>query len=109
MLNTTDSIYPKVIPVEYPVTGEAPSPFKIGVVDIATAVTQWMKIPTDSVLQSYVPRMEWVAGSKELIIQHLNRKQNISDLMLCDIQSGRSTVIYHETDSAWIDIQPLWD
>ena len=109
MLNTTDSIYPKVIPVEYPVTGEAPSPFKIGVVDIATTVTQWMKIPTDSVLQSYVPRMEWVAGSKELIIQHLNRKQNISDLMLCDIQSGRSTVIYHETDSAWIDIQPLWD
>ena len=109
MLNTTDSIYPKVIPVEYPVAGEAPSPFKIGVVDIATAKTKWIKIPTDSVLQSYVPRMEWAYNNKELIIQHLNRKQNISDIMLCDVNTGNSKIIYHEEDKAWIDILPLWD
>jgi len=30
MLNTTDSIYPFVVPVEYPKVGEAPSPYKIG-------------------------------------------------------------------------------
>ena len=109
MLNTTDSIYPKVIPVEYPVAGEAPSPFKIGVADIATAQTKWMDIPTDPVLQSYVPRMEWAANSNELIIQHLNRKQNESELMLCNAATGVSGVIYREMDSAWIDIQPLWD
>lgn len=109
MINTTDSIYPKVIPVEYPVSGENPSPFKIGVVDIGSAKTTWMKIPTDPVLQSYVPRMEWAANSNELIIQHLNRKQNLSELMLCNTASGNSTVIYTERDSAWIDIQPLWD
>ncbi|MEP6749237.1 MAG: DPP IV N-terminal domain-containing protein [Bacteroidota bacterium] len=109
MLNTTDSIYPRVVPVEYPVAGEAPSPYKIGVVDIATAQTKWMDIPTDPVLQSYVPRMEWAANASELIIQHLNRKQNESKLMLCNTATGASNTIYTETDSAWIDILPLWD
>ncbi len=109
MLNTTDSIYPRVIPVEYPVAGEAPSPYKIGVVDISTVQTKWMDIPTDPVLQTYVPRMEWAVNSTDLIIQHLNRKQNESKLMLCNIASGASATIYTETDSAWIDILPLWD
>ncbi|MEO5591160.1 MAG: DPP IV N-terminal domain-containing protein, partial [Chitinophagaceae bacterium] len=109
MLNTTDSIYPRVVPVEYPVAGEAPSPYKIGVVDIATAKTKWMDIPTDPVLQTYVPRMEWAADNNELIIQHLNRKQNESKLMLCNAVTGVSNIIYTEKDSAWIDILPLWD
>ena len=68
-----------------------------------------MNIPTDPVLQSYVPRMEWAANNNELIIQHLNRKQNTSDLMLCDVATGNSKTIYEEKDSAWIDILPLWD
>ncbi|NCI47932.1 S9 family peptidase [Sediminibacterium soli] len=104
MLNTTDSIYPFVVPVEYPSAGEPPSPYKIGVADIATAKTKWMSIPTDPVLQSYVPRMEWAAGNSQLIIQHLNRKQNESNIMLCDIASGRSTSIYQEKDPAWVDV-----
>jgi dipeptidyl-peptidase-4 len=109
MINTTDSIYPKVVPVEYPVAGEAPSPYKIGVVDITTAQTKWMDIPTDPVLQTYLPRMEWANNNNELIVQHLNRKQNESDLMLCNTATGASKTIYNEKDSAWIDILPLWD
>ena len=109
MVNNTDSIYPFAVPVEYPIAGEPPSPFKIGVVDIASAKTQWMNIPTDTVWQSYVPRMEWAANSNQLIVQHLNRKQNQSDLLLCNVASGASQVIYTEKDSAWIDILPLWD
>jgi len=109
MLNTTDSIYPRVIPVEYPVAGEAPSLYKIGVVDISNGTINWMNIPTDPALRSYVPRMEWAANSNELIIQHLNRHQNESQLMLCNISSGAVNTIYTEKDSAWIDILPLWD
>ncbi|WP_242696349.1 S9 family peptidase [Longitalea luteola] len=109
MVNNTDSIYPFAVPVEYPVAGEPPSPFKIGVVNIATAKTQWMDIPTDPVLQSYAPRMEWAANSNELIVQHMNRHQNQSDLRLCNAQTGASQVIYTEKDSAWIDILPTWD
>lgn len=109
MVNNTDSIYPFAVPVEYPSAGEAPSPFKIGVIDITSARTKWMAIPTDPVWQSYVPRLEWAANNTELIIQHLNRKQNESQLMLCNVQSGAAQTIYTEKDSAWIDILPLWD
>jgi dipeptidyl-peptidase 4 len=109
MIDNTDSIYPFLKPVEYPVAGEPPSPFKIGVIDLNNATTKWMNIPTDPVLQSYVPRMEWAANSDELIIQHLNRKQNESEVMLCNIASGKSTSIYKERDSAWIDIISIWD
>ena len=109
MIDNTDSIYPFIKPVVYPIAGEPPSPFKIGVVDISNAKTTWMNIPTDPVLQSYVPRMEWAANNNELIIQHLNRKQNTSDLMLCNAATGNSKTIYEEKDSAWIDILPLWD
>jgi dipeptidyl-peptidase 4 len=108
MINNTDSVYSRAVPVEYPVAGEPPSPFKIGVVDISTAKTKWMNIPYDNVLGSYVPRMEW-AGSKEVIIQHLNRKQNESRVMLCDIATGNAKTIYEEKDPAWIDIIALWD
>jgi len=109
MINNTDSVYPFVKPVEYPIAGEAPSPFKIGVVDIANAKTKWMDIPTDPVLQSYVTRMEWADNNDELIIQHLNRRQNVSDVMLCNATTGTSTTIYHEEDPAWIDNIAIWD
>ena len=109
MLNNTDSIYPHVVPVEYPIAGEKPSKYKIGVVNIATAKTAWMKIPDDATWGTYVPRMEWASNNNELIIQHLNRKQNESNLMLCDAKTGASKTIYTEKDPAWIDILPLWD
>ena len=109
MLDNTDSIYPISKPVEYPIAGEPPSPFKIGVVNISSDNTIWMDIPTDPVLQSYVPRMEWAANSNELIVQHLNRKQNESWIMLCNAATGKSNTIYSEKDSAWIDFIGLWD
>lgn len=109
MLNNTDSIYPKTVPVEYPVAGEPPSKYKIGAVDVTTGKISWMKIPDDPKWRTYVPRMEWAANNNELIIQHLNRKQNESNLMLCDVRTGNSKTIYNEKDSAWIDILPAWD
>jgi len=107
MLNTTDSIYPFVIPVEYPKVGESPSPYKIGVVDIATGQTQWMNIPGDP-QQTYLPRMEWAANSSELIMQQLNRKQNDSKLFIGRISDGSTTQLYEEHDSAWIDCKGAW-
>lgn len=110
MINNTDSIYPFAVPVEYPVAGEAPSPFKIGVVALNNpTITKWMQIPTDPILQSYVPRMEWAANSTQLVVQHLNRKQNESEILLCDVVTTKTNPIYHESDQAWIDILALWD
>ncbi|HXO75477.1 MAG TPA: DPP IV N-terminal domain-containing protein, partial [Puia sp.] len=107
MLNTTDSTYPFVVPVEYPVAGEAPSPYKIGVVDVSSGVNRWMDIPGDA-RQTYLPRMEWAANSSELILQQLNRKQNESWLLLSDIATGKTVPVYDEKDSAYIECKGAW-
>lgn len=109
MINNTDSIYPVAIPVEYPSAGERPSPFRIGVVSVASAKTTWMQVPYDTVLGSYAPRMEWASNSNELIVQHLNRKQNETNILLCEAATGTTHTIYTEKDSAWIDVISLWD
>jgi len=109
MINNTDSIYPFAMPVEYPVAGQKPSPFKIGVVSLTTNKTKWMNIPNDTILETYLPRMEWAANSSELIVQHLNRRQNQTAILLCESNTGKVTSIYHEEDSAWIDLQQEWD
>ncbi|UAY51633.1 S9 family peptidase [Ferruginibacter albus] len=107
MLNTTDSVYSKVIPVEYPKVGESPSPVRIGVVNASGGATQWMNIEGDP-RQHYLPRMEW-ADANTLVVQQLNRKQQESKLIYCDAASGSSTTFYKENDNAWIDIKSRWD
>lgn len=107
MINTTDSVYSQVIPVEYPKVGEQPSPVKIGVVSLATKQTTWMRIPGDPA-NNYLPRMEW-SGADELIVQQLNRKQNESRLYFCNATNGKAKEFYKETDKAWIDIKSRWN
>ena len=107
MLNTTDSAYSRVIPVEYPKVGEPPSPVRIGVITVANGNVKWMNIPGDPA-QNYLPRMQW-ASSNELIVQQLNRKQNQSRLFYCNIADGSSKDFYDESDKAWVDVRNFWD
>jgi len=103
MLNNTDSIYPQLVPVEYPKVGEKPSSCKVGVVNIADAKTRWIYIHGDP-SQNYIVRMEFIPASNNLLIQQLNRKQNVSKLLISEIATGNSKVIQEETDEAWVDI-----
>ena len=102
MLNTTDSNYSKVIPVEYPKVGESPSPARIGVVTLNGGVIRWMKIEGDP-QQHYITRMEWTSPN-ELIVQQLDRKQQESRLMYCRTTDGNSTTFWAENDDAWVDL-----
>ena len=102
MLNTTDSNYSQVIPVEYPKVGEPPSPVRIGVATLGKRNIKWMDIDGDP-QQHYLPRMEW-AGPDELVVQQLNRKQQESKLIYCDVSNGKSQTIWAENSSAWVDL-----
>ncbi|WP_426670018.1 DPP IV N-terminal domain-containing protein [Mucilaginibacter sp. McL0603] len=108
MLNTTDSIYPYNVPVEYPVAGEDPSSCKVGVVDISTAKTTWIDVPGDNV-QHYIPRMEWTTNSNEIILEQLNRAQNESKIFVGNVSNGAAHVIHQENDKAWIDGKARWN
>jgi dipeptidyl-peptidase-4 len=103
MINNTDSLYSFTIPVQYPKVGQDPSSAKIGVVDVATKTTTWMKVPGDS-KQHYLPRMQWIPNENQLLVQQLNRKQNHLKIFQCDASSGDARLAYEETDEAWIEM-----
>ncbi|WP_443947191.1 S9 family peptidase [Pedobacter sp. AW1-32] len=107
MINNTDSIYPFTIPVEYPKVGENPSACKVGVVDVANADTKWLDVPGDQI-QHYIPRMQWIPGSNEIILQQLNRQQNENIIFVCNALNGSAKAVYTETAKAWIDAENEW-
>ena len=108
MLNTTDSVYSKIIPVEYPKVGQPPSSVRIGVITILNENIKWMSVPGDP-QQHYIPRMEWADNANEIILQQLNRKQNESKLFYCNAITGKAHNFYTENDKAWIDIKSRWN
>jgi dipeptidyl-peptidase 4 len=107
MMNNTDSTYSFNVPVEYPKVGETPSPYRIGIVNIATTKTKWAEIPGDP-QNTYLPRVEW-SGVNELVMQQLNRKQNQSKLLYVNTINGKAMEFYTESDDAWIDIKSRWN
>lgn len=108
LVNYTDSIYSRIIPIEYPKAGETPSSAKVGVINIADSKTTWMSIPGDA-SQHYIVRMEYIPGSNNLLLQQLNRKQNQSKLFISESNTGNSKIIQEETDKAWVDIYKAGD
>ncbi len=108
MINNTDSIYPFTIPVEYPKVGQNPSVCRIGVVNISNATTNWIKVPGDAA-QNYIPRMNWIPKTNELILQQINREQNLTKVFIANAASGVTSNILTETDKAWVEPIKQWD
>ncbi|RED22652.1 dipeptidyl-peptidase-4 [Flavobacterium cutihirudinis] len=102
MINNTDSLYPVVVPVEYPKAGERPSSVKIGVIDVASLQTKWLNIPGEPD-NNYLVRMKWLSNESVMVIQ-LNRNQNQVTMYNCNPKTGDAKVIYKEESTSWIDV-----
>ena len=102
MINNTDSVYSRIIPVEYPKVGESPSPAFINVVNLSGGQIRRMNIMGDP-QQHYITRMEW-SGANELIVQQLDRKQQESKLIYCKVSDGSTATFWAENDDAWVDL-----
>ena len=107
MINNTDSIYSQIVPVEYPIAGQPPSPTRIGIINIATGETKWVPVPGDP-QQNYIPRIEWNSPT-ELFIQQLNRRQNESHVLSYNSAVNKVSEVFVEKDEAWIDIYTPWE
>ena len=103
LINDTDSLYSRVIPVQYPKAGEANSAARIGIVSAAGGSTRWLNIPGDP-RNHYIARMDWAANSDEVTVQRLNRLQNTNEVMLGDARTGAVRTIVTERDSTWVDV-----
>jgi dipeptidyl-peptidase-4 len=97
----------------YPQAGQANPIVRVGVVAVRAAETgrasegavpetRWMDSGADT--NVYIPRVDWLADSKRVAIQRLNRAQNRLDLLFCDAETGASQTIATQTDQYWINI-----
>jgi len=103
LINNTDSLYPRIIPIKYPKVGEMNSACRIGVVNSFGGEVKWLKVPGDP-RSNYIARMDWANNSKELVLQHLNRLQNTNEVMLGDISTGEVRTIFTDRDETWVEV-----
>ena len=104
LINDTDSLYPFTVPIQYPKVGTTNSAVRVGVVAAGGGATTWLQLPGDA-RNNYTPWMEWDAAG-ELLLQRLNRKQNVDDLYAADAATGAVRRIIAERDSAWLNRLP---
>jgi len=103
LINNTDSLYPKLTPLQYPKVGETNSSSRIGVVSAGGGETRWFELEGNP-RNHYIARMDWAANSEEIIFQRLNRLQNTIWLMMGHVKSGKVRTILTERDEAWVEV-----
>jgi len=96
-------VYPLVKEIPYPQPGTPNALVRIGVVSATGGKTKWMQVTGDPDT-SYIAWMEWAENADSLLIQHLNRRQDTNDVLLADANSGTTTLLLSEHDSAWVDV-----
>jgi len=102
MINNTDELYPTIVSFPYPKVGETNALAKIGIIDLSNQKTTWANIPNNT-REMYIPRMNWSGNSKEILVQHLNRKQDKNALYLTNATTGKVNKIYTEEDEHFLD------
>jgi dipeptidyl-peptidase-4 len=102
MINNTDSIYSRPIPIKYPKVGEEPSAAKIGIIDLANGKTHWLPIEGGE-RENYLPGIQWV-NADLLLIQQMNRHQNKLTVWSYTPSTKTLKKVYTEKEETWVDL-----
>jgi dipeptidyl-peptidase-4 len=100
-LEDTDGTHGRLEITYYPKAGDPNPRVMMGIVDLASARTTWVK--TDVNTDQYIAWPSWTPDSRQLMIQVLNRDQNDMRFILADANTGDYKEVYHETRPTWVD------
>jgi dipeptidyl-peptidase-4 len=100
-LDEADGTHGLIEAAHYPKPGDPNPKVKMGIADIATATTTWVK--TDYNTDQYIAWPFWTPDSKRLAIQVLNRDQNDIRIILADPSTGDFTQIYNDKRKTWVE------
>ncbi len=103
LINNTDSLYPKITAIQYPVAGTKNSAVRVGVVGAGGGETSWLEVPGDP-RNNYLARMDWAGNSHEILLLQLNRRQNLLNVMIGKALTRQVRTVLAEKDDAWVDI-----
>lgn len=105
LINNTDHLYPKIVPIPYPKAGEQNALCRVGVISIAGGEEPtWLDVPGDP-RENYIASLDWIPETDDLVLQQLNRLQNTVHVMTADLNSGVVQTAFTDRDDAWLDLQ----
>ncbi len=102
IIDNIDSIYPSISYFPYQKAGTPPSAVKIGYVSANGGKISWVDIPGEP-NNNYLPRMEFIPESDEIMIQQLNRQQNTNHIWVATLNGAAPKNIFTDSDDAWLD------
>jgi len=100
-LDEADGVHGLIEATPYPKPGDPNPKVKMGIVDLGTAKTTWVK--TDYNVDQYIAWPFWTPDSKKLAIQVVNRDQNVINIILADPSTGDYIQIYNDNRKTWVD------
>lgn len=100
-LDEPDGVHGLIEATPYPNPGDPNPRVKMGIADLATGKTTWVK--TDYNIDQYIAWPFWTPDSKKLAVQILNRDQNNLDIVLADASTGDYEKIYNENRKTWVE------
>ena len=100
-LDEADGIHGLIEATHYPNPGDPNPKVKMGIADIASGITVWVK--TDYAIDQYLAWPFWTPDSKKLAIQVINRDQNDIKIILADPSTGDFTQLYDESRKTWVE------
>ncbi|RTQ47589.1 S9 family peptidase [Hymenobacter gummosus] len=95
-------LYPKDYRYKYPKAGEANSVVTVSAYDVAGGRTVKMDIGAET--DQYIPRIAWTPTPGLLSIQRVNRLQNKLELLHGDAATGKTQVVWTDTDKAYVEV-----
>lgn len=95
-------LYPEWYTYKYPKVGEDNSLIAIKVYDLQQKSTD--DIPLGDETDIYIPRIKWTNSPNLLAIQRMNRLQNKLEILLADVTLKKTSLIYEENNTYYIDI-----
>ncbi len=96
-----DGIHGLIEATPYPYPGDPNPKVKMGIANIETAKTVWVK--TDYGIDQYIAWPFWTPDSKKLAIQVVNRDQNELKIILADPSTGDFVQIHDEYRKTWVE------
>lgn len=103
MINNTDELYPRLIQFQYPKVGTTNSAVSIGIYDLDLGKTKYVEFPGDP-REHYPAKLDWIPGSKEFLMQRLNRLQNTNTVYAVDSTTGEFRIVFEDKDKAWVEV-----
>jgi dipeptidyl-peptidase-4 len=100
-LDEPDGVHGLIEATPYPKPGDPNPKVKMGIVDLGTAKTTWVK--TDYNVDQYIAWPFWTPDSKKLAIQVVNRDQNEIKIILADPLTGDYIQIYNDSRKTWVE------